>query len=88
MATYPLNVCYDSCTIFKPSVGKFELRSLLCKDLANEATDPAAAPKDEEDLPKLITFLHCLGKRVVYTIRIAQGYNVPGLKSSVGSVPQ
>ena len=78
----------NSCAVFEPSVGKLELCTLLCEELANEATDPAAAPKDEEDLPKLITFLHCLGKRVVYTIRIAQGYNVPGLKSSVGSVPQ
>ncbi len=42
----------NSCTIFEPSVGILVLRSLLGKDLANEATDPAAAPKDEEDLPQ------------------------------------
>ena len=52
LAAYPLNICQNSCTIFEPSIGKLELCSLLGEDLANEATDPAAASKDKEHLPK------------------------------------
>lgn len=47
---YPLDVCQDSCAVLQPGIGVLKLGTLGCQELADKATNPAAASKDKEDL--------------------------------------